>query len=84
MTRQTGPGYLTGIALLLPITLTTMAVVLLTPIVPNLMAQFSAVPGHAYWVPMILTVPALCSAAQAAAVFAGALCGAGRGAGAAD
>jgi MFS family permease len=55
-------GTMTGIALLLPITLTTMAIVLLTPIMPNLMAQFSHVPNHEYWVPMILTVPALCSA----------------------
>lgn len=53
---------MTGISLLLPITLTTMAIVLLTPIVPNLMAQFSSVPNHEYWVPMILTFPSLCVA----------------------
>lgn len=53
---------MTGISLLLPITLTTMAVVLLTPIIPNLMAQFEGVPNHEYWVPMILTFPSLCVA----------------------
>ena len=53
---------MTGISLLLPITLTTMAIVLLTPIVPDLMKQFSSVPNHEYWVPMILTLPSLCVA----------------------
>jgi MFS family permease len=53
---------MTGISLLLPITLTTMAIVLLAPIVPALMTQFKDVPHHEYWVPMILTLPALCSA----------------------
>lgn len=62
MARHHEPGVMTGISLLLPITLTTMAVVLLTPIIPNLMAEFSGVPGHEYWVPMILTFPSLCVA----------------------
>lgn len=53
---------MTGISLLLPITLTTMAIVLLAPIMPQLMAAFAHVPGHEYWVPMILTLPALCVA----------------------
>lgn len=56
------PGFWTGFALLLPITLSTMAIVLLAPILPGLLAEFAAVPGHDYWVPMILTVPALCVA----------------------
>lgn len=56
------PGFLTGISLLLPITLSVMAIVLLAPILPLLLAEFSAIPGHEYWVPMILTVPALCVA----------------------
>lgn len=59
-TRQ--PGMLTGIALLLPITLTTMAVVLLAPTLPKMLDAFQAVPDHEYWVPLILTVPALCIA----------------------
>jgi MFS family permease len=53
---------MTGIALLVPITLSTMAIVLLAPILPGLLNEFAAVPGHDYWVPMILTVPALCVA----------------------
>lgn len=56
------PSVMTGFSLLFPITLTTMAVVLLAPIIPDLMAQFAGVPGHEYWVPMILTVPSLCVA----------------------
>lgn len=62
MTRHHEPGFMTGIALLLPITLTTMAIVLLAPIVPQLMAEFSHVPHHEYLVPMVLTLPALCVA----------------------
>lgn len=53
---------MTGISLLLPITLTTMAVVLLAPVVPQLMAEFATVPDSEYRVPMILTVPSLCVA----------------------
>ena len=53
---------MTGIALLLPITLSTMAIVLLAPILPQLLVEFGDVPNSEYWVPMILTVPALCVA----------------------
>ncbi|WP_206244394.1 MFS transporter [Novosphingobium terrae] len=53
---------MTGLSLLLPITLSTMAIVLLAPILPQIMQNFSAVPGYEYWVPMILTIPALCVA----------------------
>lgn len=53
---------MTGFSLLLPITLSTMAIVLLAPILPLLLAQFATVPGFEYWVPMILTIPALCVA----------------------
>jgi len=56
------PGAMTGIALLLPITLTTMAIVLLAPVLPQMTREFSSVPHHEYWVPMVLTVPALCVA----------------------
>ena len=62
MARHRTPDWRTGTALLLPITLTTMAIVLLAPVVPQLMQAFAAVPGHEYWVPMILTVPSLCVA----------------------
>lgn len=56
------PGVMTGMALLLPITLTTMAIVLLAPVLPQLMAEFAHVPGHEYLVPMVLTLPSLCVA----------------------
>ena len=56
------PGFMTGLSLLVPITLSVMAIVLLAPILPLLLAEFSDLPGHEYWVPMILTVPALCVA----------------------
>ena len=60
--RHHQPTTMTGIALLLPITLSTMAIVLLSPNLPRLLAEFAAVPNGEYWVPMILTVPALCVA----------------------
>jgi MFS family permease len=56
------PGFMTGISLLLPITLSVMAIVLLAPILPLLLKHFADVPGHEYIVPMVLTVPALCVA----------------------
>lgn len=62
MTKHHIPSFMTGIALLLPITLTTMAVVLLAPVVPQIMAEFGTTPGHEYLVPMVLTLPALCVA----------------------
>lgn len=62
MTEPNQPTFMTGISLLLPITLSTMAIVLLAPILPLLLTEFSGVPGHEYLVPMILTVPALCVA----------------------
>lgn len=59
-TRQ--PGIATGLSLLIPITLSTMAIVLLAPVVPQLMAEFRDVPNADYLVPMVLTTPALCVA----------------------
>lgn len=56
------PSFMTGVSLLLPITLSTMAIVLLAPILPQLLAEFSTIPGYEFWVPMVLTVPALCVA----------------------
>jgi len=55
-------GFMTGLALLFPITLSTMAIVLLAPVLPDLLREFAGVPNHEYWVPMVLTVPALCVA----------------------
>mgnify|MGYP001764834739 CR=1 FL=1 len=55
-------GIATGLSLLFPITLSTMAIVLLAPSLPKLMEEFRGVPNFEYWVPMILTIPALCVA----------------------
>lgn len=71
ITQRAEPGFMTGIALLLPITLSTMAIVLLAPILPALLDEFKSVPGHEYLVPMVLTVPALCVALLS--LFAGML-----------
>ncbi len=62
MNQHREPRFMTGISLLLPITLSTMAIVLLAPILPRMLAEYSAIPNFDYWVPMILTVPALCVA----------------------
>ncbi len=62
MTPIRQPGFMTGISLLLPITLSTMAIVLLAPILPRMLDEFSSLPHFEYWVPMILTIPALCVA----------------------
>lgn len=62
MIRQRQPGMMTGITLLLPVTLAAMAIVLLTPNLPQMLREFSGVAGYEYLVPMILTIPALCIA----------------------
>jgi MFS family permease len=56
------PGLATGLSLLIPITLSTMAIVLLAPVLPLIMDEYKSVPNFEYWVPMVLTVPALCVA----------------------
>jgi len=55
-------GFLTGLTLLVPISLSAMAVVLLAPVMPQLLSAFRTVPGADYLVPAILTLPALCIA----------------------
>ncbi|WP_300500817.1 MFS transporter [Sphingomonas sp.] len=39
-----------------------MAIVLLAPILPQMIEEFRTVPNYEYWVPMVLTFPALCIA----------------------
>jgi len=56
------PGLATGISLLVPITLSTMAIVLLAPVLPKLQAEFAGTPNADYLAPMVLTMPALCVA----------------------
>ncbi|BFM05136.1 MFS transporter [Halioxenophilus aromaticivorans] len=55
-------GSLQGVMLIFPITLTVMGAVLLAPIVPQLMAEFGHVPNANYWVPLLLSLPAICIA----------------------
>lgn len=58
--RQAGP--LQGILLTLPITMAVMGLVVLVPVLPAMMAQFSDVEGVEYLIPLMLTLPALCVA----------------------
>lgn len=59
------PGLIQALALLLPITMAVMGSVVLQPVQGLLGEHFAAVPGNEYWVPFLLTVPAI-----AAALFA--------------
>jgi MFS family permease len=62
ITVRRTPGFLQGIVLLLPVTLAVMGIVVLVPVVPSMMEQFSSIPNHAYLVQGgILTMPALCA-----------------------
>jgi MFS family permease len=52
-------GFLQGIMLLLPITMSVMGVSLLTTVVPLMNEQFKDVPNSRYWVQLLLTMPAI-------------------------
>lgn len=56
-------GTLQALALLLPITMAVMGAVVLQPDQGLLRAHFANVPGNEYWVPFLLTVPAICATA---------------------
>ncbi len=60
--RAREAGFLQGLSLVLPMTLSVMGVAVLAPDLPQLLAHFRNVPDADYWVPMILTTPALCVA----------------------
>jgi MFS family permease len=53
------PGLIQALALLLPITMAVMGSVVLQPVQGLLSQHFAAVPGKLYWVPFLLTVPAI-------------------------
>ncbi len=55
-------GTLQGVILILPITLATMGSMLLAPIIPLLMKEFGHIPNANYWVPLLISLPALCIA----------------------
>lgn len=62
---HTGPrqaGFVQGLSLLLPVTLSVMGALLVAPIIPQLMAYFHDTPGIAYLAPLVVTMPALCIA----------------------
>jgi MFS family permease len=56
------PGTMQGVLLLLPITMAVMGLVVLAPVLPRMQAEYHAVPGVEYLVPLALTAPALCLA----------------------
>ena len=64
-------NWVQGTTLLVQQALPTMGPLLLVPVVPLIMAEYGSMPGAAYWVPSLLTVPALCMALLS--VFAGAI-----------
>lgn len=64
-------GFLQGICLLLPVTLSVMGALLVAPVIPQIAQDFSHVPGIAYLAPLVVTTPGLCIALFAP--FAGVL-----------
>lgn len=55
-------GFAQGLALLLPATSAVMGILLLVPVAPQMSQTFADVPGVAYLVPVLLTLPGLCIA----------------------
>ena len=66
MVDQTAPrreaGTLQGLALALPVTTAVMGSAVLAPNIPQMIERFSDVPNVGFWVPAMVTVPALCIA----------------------
>ena len=60
MSARHHPTMMTGISLLLPITLSTMAIVLLAPVLPRMLDEFGKMANADYLVPLLLTVQAAC------------------------
>jgi MFS family permease len=55
------PGFIQGVSLLLPVTLSVMGIVLLVPVLPEILREYASAPGSEYVVQLgILTMPALC------------------------
>jgi MFS family permease len=59
-TQNRTPGFAQGISLVLPVTMAVMAVSVLTSVVPLLEQHFAGMPHADYFVPVLMTVPALC------------------------
>lgn len=56
---QAQAGTVQGLALVLGSTLTVLAVIVLAPVLPDLMAAFGDVPGAKFWVPALVSVAGL-------------------------
>jgi MFS family permease len=55
------PRFIQGISLLLPMTMSVMGIVVLVPVLPEILREFSGTPGSQYLVQLgILTMPAGC------------------------
>lgn len=55
-------GFAQGLVLILASTLSVMGILVISPILPQLMARYADVPGIAFLGPIVLTVPAVCIA----------------------
>jgi predicted MFS family arabinose efflux permease len=53
-------GAVQGIVLLVPSIMGVMGVLVLSPVVPRMVAQFHDVPNTTFWVTTLLTIPGLC------------------------
>lgn len=62
MEQRVKAGFAQGLALLLPATSAVMGILLLVPVAPQMSQTFADVPGVAYLVPVLLTLPGLCIA----------------------
>ena len=55
-------GFAQGLPLVVQAALPTMGAILLVPVVPLIAAEYGRLPGAAYLIPMLLTIPGLCIA----------------------
>jgi MFS family permease len=62
MPGQTAAATRHGVMVMLTSVMPVMAIIALVPVLPLLLDEFAAVPGHEVLVPVVLTVPALCVA----------------------
>jgi len=62
MTVQRSAGLPQGMTLVVQSALPAMGAVLLVPVLPLIFTEFRSMPGADYWIPALVTVPALCIA----------------------
>ncbi len=56
------PGVIQGLSLVLPVTTAVMGSAILAPNIPQMITVFGDIPAVEFWVPAMVTVPALCLA----------------------